>query len=121
MILRNSAVCLECKEEIVSRHRHDHVSCKCGDMSVDGGLYYLKRGGNYLDTSLTTKSSFLEIRENFEWGSYGKDGKSKLKYIKLKDMEKNHIEAILDKLNLPSEMRNLFLEELYFRNKNINN
>ena len=56
MILRNSAKCLSCKEEVESRHRHDYVSCSCGNVSVDGGKDYLKRSvrdtSNYEDTSM---------------------------------------------------------------------
>ena len=56
MILRNSAKCLSCKEEIESRHRHDYVSCSCGNVSVDGGKDYLKRSVRdsslYQDTSM---------------------------------------------------------------------
>lgn len=55
MIRRNSALCLICHDEIVSRHRHDYVTCKCGQVSVDGGREYLKRGFRgtfWIDTSL---------------------------------------------------------------------
>ncbi len=44
MILRNMAKCRICSSVIESKHRHDFVSCKCGEVSVDGGLSYLKRG-----------------------------------------------------------------------------
>lgn len=56
MIIRNSAKCLDCKEEIESRHRHDFVSCTCGKVCVDGGKDYLKRSvakdAKYEDTSI---------------------------------------------------------------------
>lgn len=42
-ITRNSARCLDCGDEIVSVHRHDFVTCSCGNVSVDGGKDYLKR------------------------------------------------------------------------------
>ena len=32
-----------CEEEIESVHRHDFVTCKCGNVSVDGGKDYLRR------------------------------------------------------------------------------
>lgn len=55
-IIRNSAKCLGCGDEIESTHRHDFVSCSCGDLSVDGGKAYLRRvvGGGYKDTSVVT-------------------------------------------------------------------
>ena len=56
MIIRNSAMCLACNEEIESRHRHDFVRCSCGNVMVDGGKDYLKRGvvdgTKYKDTSI---------------------------------------------------------------------
>jgi hypothetical protein len=54
-IIRNSARCKKCKDEIESVHRHDFVTCKCGAISVDGGKAYLRRAGDlgaYKDTSL---------------------------------------------------------------------
>jgi hypothetical protein len=57
VILRNSARCLLCGDEIESRHRHDYVACSCGNVAVDGGHAYLRRAardlGSYEDTSLT--------------------------------------------------------------------
>jgi hypothetical protein len=56
-IIRNSAKCLLCNDEIESKHRHDFKYCKCGNISVDGGLDYIKRGAMhfdaYQDTSIT--------------------------------------------------------------------
>jgi len=43
-IIRNSAHCLLCDTEIVSTHVHDFVTCPCGNLSVDGGHDYIKRG-----------------------------------------------------------------------------
>lgn len=42
-ILINKAKCLMCNDIIVSRHRHDFVTCSCGSLAVDGGKEYLKR------------------------------------------------------------------------------
>ncbi|MAN77462.1 MAG: hypothetical protein CML24_09795 [Rhizobiales bacterium] len=42
-IIRNSARCLACGDEIESTHRHDFVRCRCGKLAVDGGHAYLKR------------------------------------------------------------------------------
>jgi len=41
-LTRNAAKCLECGETIESLHRHDFVSCGCGNLSVDGGLVYVR-------------------------------------------------------------------------------
>lgn len=42
-IIRNSAKCLGCGDEIESTHRHDFKSCTCGNLAVDGGRAYTKR------------------------------------------------------------------------------
>ena len=39
----NGAKCLLCGDEIYSRHRHDFKTCTCGNLSVDGGLDYIRR------------------------------------------------------------------------------
>jgi hypothetical protein len=49
-ILKNSIQCLECGDIIESKNRHDYVSCKCGNVSVDGGTDYLKRGFKKMDS-----------------------------------------------------------------------
>jgi len=41
-LLRNSAACRQCGDAIESKHRHDFVTCKCGAISIDGGLDYVK-------------------------------------------------------------------------------
>jgi len=39
----NAAICGKCNERICSTHRHDFVTCKCGNVSVDGGSWYIRR------------------------------------------------------------------------------
>jgi len=55
-IIRNSAMCLECNQHIESTHRHDYVTCMCGNLSVDGGADYIRRAvkdaTKYKDTSI---------------------------------------------------------------------
>jgi len=38
--MKNRAKCKLCKSIIESFHRYDYVSCKCGEISVDGGSDY---------------------------------------------------------------------------------
>lgn len=54
-IIRNSARCRKCGEEIESRHRHDFRQCKCGAIFVDGGRDYIRRGGVLSDIEDTSK------------------------------------------------------------------
>jgi ribosomal protein S27AE len=42
-ITLNQIRCLNCGSVIISTHRHDFVTCKCGTVSVDGGTDYLRR------------------------------------------------------------------------------
>ena len=35
--MKNRAKCKLCKDVIESFHRHDYVSCSCGEISIDGG------------------------------------------------------------------------------------
>ena len=55
-IVRNSALCLDCDTEIESKHRHDFKHCKCGNIYVDGGKDYIRRGfmreSRMVDTSI---------------------------------------------------------------------
>lgn len=66
-IIRNSAKCLKCGDEIESKHRHDFVQCSCGNVFVDGGKDYLRRGWNeaatILDTSVTKDDPPDEVIE----------------------------------------------------------
>lgn len=48
-IIVNSAACKLCGEIIESKHRHDFVSCMCGEIFIDGGPEYLRRGARNLD------------------------------------------------------------------------
>lgn len=119
MILKNSAMCGDCWQEIVSRHKHDYTTCSCGQLSIDGGSSYLKRNSNhYVDTSLSSEDDFDKIRNEFEWGTRGVDGKQQLEYIKLKDIEITHIESILaTQFWLAKEIKNIFKKELDIRTK----
>jgi hypothetical protein len=47
MIVQNAVNCLSCGDLIVSKHRHDFVTCTCGAISVDGGQEYLRRVGDF--------------------------------------------------------------------------
>jgi hypothetical protein len=51
----SSLLCLNCRQEIMSVHRHDFVSCWCGDIYIDGGRDYTKTG--WQDTAVY--SSFV--------------------------------------------------------------
>jgi len=52
LIKFNKAQCKLCKDIIESKYRHDFVSCKCGEIFVDGGRDYLRRGARNFDNLL---------------------------------------------------------------------
>ena len=70
-IIENSAKCLKCGDKIISKHRHDYITCSCGNVSVDGGLDYCRRSfkemDTWIDTSIweedTSKQSYEETIE----------------------------------------------------------
>ena len=47
VITRNAVKCLKCGDVIESTHVHDFKTCSCGAVFVDGGLEYLRRGGDF--------------------------------------------------------------------------
>lgn len=63
-IIRNSAKCLRCGDEVESKHRHDFVTCKCGAISVDGGKEYLKRSAEDVTLLLDTSEVDDEGNDN---------------------------------------------------------
>lgn len=56
IIVRNSALCLGCGDEIVSEYGHDFKRCSCQGIAVDGGNEYLRRlhktDARWVDTSI---------------------------------------------------------------------
>lgn len=63
MIEINAAKCLKCDTVLVSRFRHDFQTCACGDLSVDGGVDYLKRG--FKDASEILELSIVREEVDF--------------------------------------------------------
>jgi hypothetical protein len=110
---------------LISSHRHDYKEYKDKNgrtYMVDGGVDYIRRSG-YLDsTDLTVMSddTFEDVRNKLLWGSYGKTGKDPLHWIRLKDMEENHIDNVMKMIeNDGSEQakwrRNMMMKELKYR------
>jgi hypothetical protein len=55
----NKAQCKLCLDIIESKYGHDFVRCKCGEIFVDGGKNYLRRGASNFD-------NFIELSETHE-------------------------------------------------------
>ena len=47
----NKVKCLKCGDIIESKTYHDFVTCKCGNISVNGGNEYKRRAGNVSEGS----------------------------------------------------------------------
>ena len=60
-VVTNKVQCHKCADTIESTHRHDFVSCSCGNIAVDGGKEYLRRVGE----GITTKS-YTDMSETYE-------------------------------------------------------
>ena len=119
-IVYNAVKCLVCNKTIVSHHQHDYVTCGCENKAmVDGGTVYDRYGAadlsKILKTTLITTDPFDLIREHMSWGSYGKKGKDKLRFIILKDMSDSHIKNVLATDQGSTWVRELMQKELEYR------
>lgn len=109
-----------------SYHTHDykeHVDGITGETyMVDGGNSYFRYNRNKVrakSLSVTTEDPHELIREHFTWGSFGKNGDEELHWVVLKDMETDHINAILrTQKRLAKHLVKVFEEELEWRDNN---
>lgn len=105
---------------LVSRHRHDYLTYKDQNgltYMVDGGFAYLRRnhhpeGPHAEELSVFIGDGFDKVRESFEWGAQRETG---LTYIKLCDLETDHIKAILASQSLSDWMYGVFCMEIAHR------
>lgn len=106
---------------LTSYNRHNYVEYKDTltkeVLMVDGGTDYLRRNvGTYEELSVYDDGSHITRRSAVHWGTRGKDGKQPLVYKLLKDLDSDHIEAILKTQHQISDFyREIFMEELKYR------
>lgn len=95
--------------------RHHFVEYK--GCSVDGGLSgYTRVSGDLENCCVFTDSPFDRIREGFHWGTRGKNGDQPLTYKPLKDLDTDHIEAIIaTQFHVPCYILEVFKKELEYR------
>lgn len=85
-----------------SKNRHDFVihEDKNGQTyGIDGGVDYQRLIGDYknmTDLSVYSDSNFEKIREFLVRGSRGENFDQPLRYVALKDMGDEHLEAVID-------------------------
>lgn len=111
---------------LVSHTRHDYHTYDDANGKVymiDGGNEYLRRNGHegeykYKELTVYVTDPHDQIREVFDWGTYGISGDKKLHRIILKDMETRHIENVLanTSMRLPGWREKIFIDELEYRN-----
>lgn len=95
-IILNRVQCKKCQDVIISHCRHDFNSCRCGNVSVDGGRTYLRRlGADYTELSITAGCEFELIRESLYRGSRGKSGDKPLTWISLANMSNAYLHNLL--------------------------
>lgn len=102
--------------------RHDyktHLDQNGEVYMVDGGLEYLRRSVNQVpaqELSVYEGDDHQHIRQTFHWGTYGRGGTQVLKWVALKDLDTDHIAAIVETQPQISEwLRDVFRAELQFR------
>lgn len=70
-ILSNQIKCNKCGDVIYSAHVHDFKTCSCGAVSVDGGMDYLRRCGDWKDMEdmsiLITDKLYKDLEHALEW------------------------------------------------------
>ena len=106
-----------------SYHVHDYKTYldKNGyTYMVDGGNEYLRRTivdeAPYEELSVFLSDPIEEIRAAFHWGTRGKDGKQPLSWVALKDLDTDHIQAILDtQTHISDWVKNIMSVELNYR------
>ncbi len=125
-IIQNKIQCNYCKEILISHYRHDFKMCKCGKVGIDGGTFYLRRVGvGYTENSVIDDGKFETQREVCEWGkNYDKRGRllKKTKWIKIKDLDTDHIYNILMKVrSIDNFYKRLLEDEIIYREELILN
>ena len=112
-----------CKDGTIlhSKHRHDFIQYTDANGEyylLDGGVDYIRHSGNMESLCIYSNDSHDKIRDNFEWTSYGKTGNEPAKTQLIKELDTEHIEAIVKTQNhLPKYILDVFRNELKFRKK----
>lgn len=104
-----------------SKSRYDFVEYTDANgktYMVDGGLDYLRRSAHpdQIDLSVRMRDGHDNVREAMTWGTRGINGDEPLRYVKLKDMDTDHIVAVLEtQPNILPQFRDVMETELQIR------
>jgi len=113
---------------LTSWHRHDyksHDDANGEQYMIDGGTAYFRSWVNSVPAENLSQSYKPDDHEHNRqysyWGTYGKNGDQPLKYVFVKDMETEHIEAVLEtQIHITPYTKKIMEEELKYRNKDGN-
>src|SRR5688572_18738218 len=98
-LVLNRIECKNCGDVIISQHRHDYVTCKCGQVSTDGGRDYQRISvspeGHVIDRSVYSDAPFEVLRHAVHRGGRGKDGKQQLTWIPLSQINDAWLKALI--------------------------
>lgn len=68
--MRNRAKCKLCLSILESFHRNDYVTCKCGEISIDGGLDELRTGArnwcNFIRVDDEGNEILVKVKDSVE-------------------------------------------------------
>lgn len=101
-LIFNSVICLECGEQLITRHTHDYRTCSCpNEAMIDGGVEgYTRYGAKDLEKlqlfQIWDNDKFEVIRFYLCRGGRGINGDEPLKYVKLKDIDDDWLANIID-------------------------
>lgn len=114
MLIQNAIYCPQCCTFLVSTHVHDYVSCRHGFM-VDGGLEYSRgsRSPDEINDYVIPEGASRDVlKSKLLWGSYGIHGGRVLIRRPLKDLDTDHLYAILSTQSSLSPLYKSIIEEL---------
>lgn len=100
-----------------SFHTHDFRTRKDDQgriSTVDGGLDYLRRAGEYTEMSVYSTDSFDVIRRFVCRGTRGKNGDEELKYIPICAMTDEHLLATIE-YNLKNGLQDSIYQVYYYK------
>ncbi len=66
VVVTNKAQCRLCGDIVESKHRHGFIRCKCGEIFVDGGKSYIRRGASDLNNIIELSETYEETYES-DW------------------------------------------------------
>lgn len=121
-VILNSARCKKCNTVLISHTRYDFKTCKCGNLSVDGGRDYIrilvKDRDGFEDLSVYARDTFEKIRLSLHRGSRGKNGDEPLKWVRLCDISDDYLQSLIEyelEQETPSKDLGHYIYEVRYR------